>query len=427
MFRTKILSQTVTAFGLSLVLLPLSAQAILPPDVVYCEAMGYEFAIEATPAGSVGVCVLPDGQRVNSVDFVAGKVATEWSYCTRSGYEARYVDEPGGCRNCLVCVMPDGSEVEVTRLMDLNLLETKCGDGTCGIPENFQSCPADCPSGSVDGLCDGILDGIVDPDCQAGEDPDSLLEPDSDDDGVRDDDDAFPQDPSEWVDTDGDSVGNNVDPDDDNDGVPDAKDAWPLGRFADLDPASHFAFYYIETLERSGVTGGCKPDSYCPADSVTRAQMAVFLERGIRGSGYVPPPATGSVFGDVGTEDFAAAFVEQLFADGITGGCGGGNYCSNDPVTRAQMAVFLLRAKYGAEYRPPSAQGLFADAPLGSFAVDWIETLAAEGITGGCGDGNYCPGDPVTRAQMAVFLVRTFDLSSIFQNGTPAKVGLDPM
>jgi hypothetical protein len=36
--------------------------------------------------------------------------------------------------------------------------------------------------------------------------------------------------------------------------------------------------------------------------------------------------------------------------------------------------------------------------------------MAAEGITGGCGAGNFCPGDPVTRGQMAVFLVRAFEL-----------------
>jgi len=138
--------------------------------------------------------------------------------------------------------------------------------------------------------------------------------------------------------------------------------------------------------------------------------MAVFLERGINGQFFTPPLATGSVFNDVGQFDFAAAFIEQLAADGITGGCGGGNYCPTGPVTRAQMAVFLLRAKYGSGYSPPPATGVFGDVPPGSFADRFIEQLAAEGITGGCGNGNYCPGDPITRAQMAVFLVRTFGL-----------------
>ena len=175
-------------------------------------------------------------------------------------------------------------------------------------------------------------------------------------------------------------------------------------------PSDYWAFSFVETLAASGITSGCGASIYCPEDSVTRAQMAVFLVRGIHGSGFNPPPATGNTFLDVGANDFAASFIEQFFLDGITGGCGGNNYCPNDAVTRAQMAVFLLRAKYGANYSPPPATGIFADAPLESFAVAWIEQLAVEGITSGCGNGNYCPDNPVTRAQMAVFLVRTFGL-----------------
>ncbi len=210
-------------------------------------------------------------------------------------------------------------------------------------------------------------------------------------------------------DTDGDGQIDAFDTDDDNDGVPDESDDYPLGRFDDARPGD-FAFRFIEALARAGITGGCSTTDYCPGNPVTRAQMAVFLERGMNGSGFVPPAATGAVFGDVAAGDFAAAFIEQLFADGITGGCGGGNYCPTASVTRGQMAVFLLRARYGAAYAPPPATGVFGDVPVGAFADRWIEQLAAEGISVGCGSGNFCPANPVTRAQMAVFLVRTFGL-----------------
>ncbi len=178
-------------------------------------------------------------------------------------------------------------------------------------------------------------------------------------------------------------------------------------------PTTHWAYQFIESLFASGITAGCGGGNYCPDDSVTRAQMAVFLERGINGGSYVPPPATGTVFNDVAASDFAAAFIEKLFADGITGGCGGGNYCPDDSVTRAQMAVFLLRARNGSSYVPPPAIGIFNDVTPASFAAAWIEQLAALAITSGCGGGNYCPESPVTRAQMAVFLVRTFNLPII--------------
>ena len=259
-----------------------------------------------------------------------------------------------------------------------------------------------------------------------------VIASDTDGDGVPDSEDAFPNDPNEWDDTDGDGygdnladefpedasewedsdkdgTGNNADTDDDNDGIADPSDPYPTGQFLDA-PPTHWAFIFIETLGGSGITAGCGGDNYCPTSPVTRAQMAVFLERGINGSGYSPPAATGNVFLDVGAGDFAASFIEQLSSDGITSGCGNNNYCPNDVVSRDQMAVFLLRAKYGSSYSPPTATGVFGDVPLSHWAVHWIEQLAAEGITSGCGGGNYCPSNEVTRDQMAVFLVRTFGL-----------------
>jgi hypothetical protein len=185
--------------------------------------------------------------------------------------------------------------------------------------------------------------------------------------------------------------------------------------FADV-PVTYWAWSWIERLYNSGITSGCSlsPMMYCPEASVTRAQMAIFLERGMNGSAFTPPAGTGAVFGDVSLSYWAVNWVEKLYADGITSGCGTNPiiYCPDNPVTRSQMAVFLLRAKYGAAYTPPNTTGIFADVPVDYWAANWIEQLYAEGITGGCNVSplSYCPEDPVTRAQMAVFLVRTFNL-----------------
>jgi photosystem II stability/assembly factor-like uncharacterized protein len=186
------------------------------------------------------------------------------------------------------------------------------------------------------------------------------------------------------------------------------------GTFEDV-PASHWAWPYIERLYDAGITGGCtvNPLFYCPEATVTRAQMAVFLGRGIHGPSYTPPGAGNDTgFGDVPSEHWAAAWIKQLAVDGITGGCGGGNYCPEAAVTRAQMAVFLLRSHYAVSYSPPDvgAGTGFGDVPSVYWAAAWIKQLVTEGITTGCGGGNYCPEEPVTRAQMAVFLVRTFGL-----------------
>jgi hypothetical protein len=72
------------------------------------------------------------------------------------------------------------------------------------------------------------------------------------------------------------------------------------------------------------------------------------------------------------------------------------------------MAVFLLKAEHGPDYVPPGCLNAFPDVACPSTFADWIEQLAAEGITGGCGGGNFCPGSSSTRGQMAVFLAKTF-------------------
>lgn len=181
--------------------------------------------------------------------------------------------------------------------------------------------------------------------------------------------------------------------------------------FADI-PMDHWAWKFVERLYANGITGGCSTDplNYCPTANVTRAQMAVFLLKGMYGTAYTPPDAIGTIFADVPADHMFGKWIEQLSVEGITGGCGNGNYCPDSPVTREQMAVFLLRAEHGNTYTPPASTGTFADVPADYWAAPWIEQLAAEGITGGCGGGNYCPKTIVNRAQMAVFLVAAFNL-----------------
>ncbi|MBI5963051.1 MAG: S-layer homology domain-containing protein [Chloroflexi bacterium] len=147
-----------------------------------------------------------------------------------------------------------------------------------------------------------------------------------------------------------------------------------------------------------------------PNTPVTRAQAAIVVLLGIHGNAYLPPPATGIVFTDVPANLFGAAWIEQFTLEGITSGCGGGMYCPDRNVTRAQMAIFLLRGKYGSAYVPPAGRGIFTDVPLGSPTIDWVEQFVNEGIATECGTGIYCPEREVTRAEMAVFLDKTFTL-----------------
>jgi hypothetical protein len=184
--------------------------------------------------------------------------------------------------------------------------------------------------------------------------------------------------------------------------------------FGDV-PSGDIFWAYIEALFDAGITGGCttNPPMYCPNQSVSRAQMAVFLLRGIHGAGYTPPAATG-IFADVPVTHPFAAWIERLHAEGITGGCATSplRYCPDQAVTRGPIAVFLLRAKHGSSYQPPAATGIFTDVPLNHPFARWIEQLSREGISGGCATSpaRYCPDLVLTRGQMAVLLVRAFDL-----------------
>lgn len=178
--------------------------------------------------------------------------------------------------------------------------------------------------------------------------------------------------------------------------------------FSDV-PTGHIFQNFILAIYNAGVTAGCGGGNYCLDAPNTRSQMAVFLLKASQGSDYRPPSCTG-IFGDVPCPGgFAVDWIEDLSNRGITAGCGGGNYCPDATTTRSQMAVFLLKASQGSGYTPPSCIGIFDDVPCpGGFAVDWIEDLFNRGITAGCNASNYCPGDPVSRGQMAVFLSKTF-------------------
>jgi S-layer homology domain len=185
--------------------------------------------------------------------------------------------------------------------------------------------------------------------------------------------------------------------------------------FTDVPTTDNF-YKYIETIYHFGVTGGCGAGTdYCPANTVTRAQMAVFLLKAKNGSEYTPPACSGTVFADVPcTGGIFDPWIEDLANQGITGGCGGGNYCPANAVTRAQMAVFLEKTLRGAPYVPPACTGtVFGDVPCtGGIFDPWIEKLYADGVTGGCQASPllYCPDNPNTRGQMAVFLTKTFSL-----------------
>ena len=163
----------------------------------------------------------------------------------------------------------------------------------------------------------------------------------------------------------------------------------------------------IDRLAAAGVLDrtGCGERLFCPGDPLQRSTMAVWMVR-VLDPGFEPSGA-GTRFDDVDASEWWASYVERLAELEVTKGCSADppRFCPDQAVSRAQMATFLVRA---LDLEPAGSAG-FTDT--GGVHEANIDALAAAGITAGCATDplRFCPGDPVTRGQMATLLVRALD------------------
>jgi hypothetical protein len=155
----------------------------------------------------------------------------------------------------------------------------------------------------------------------------------------------------------------------------------------------------IDKIAAAGITAGYSDGTFRPDVSVTRAQMATFL---VRALGLTP--IDGTRFGDT-AGDVHERSINAVAEAGITLGDQQGNFQPAQPVTRAQMATFLVRALD----LPSGAPAAFSDI-AGNTHADNIQRLVHATITTGYSDGTFRPNVAVSRAQMATFLSRALDL-----------------
>ncbi len=179
--------------------------------------------------------------------------------------------------------------------------------------------------------------------------------------------------------------------------------------FADADSFGVHA-EAIQALCAAGITKGCtaEPLNYCPAGAAVTRAQMASF---LTRAFNLETPDDDAGFVDADSFGVHADAIEALYAEGITKGCTTEplRYCPNDPITRAQMASFLTRA---FNLETPDDDAGFVDADSFGVHADAIEALYAEGITKGCTTEplRYCPNDPITRAQMASFLARALKL-----------------
>jgi peptidoglycan hydrolase-like amidase len=171
-----------------------------------------------------------------------------------------------------------------------------------------------------------------------------------------------------------------------------------------IDTIGHTFELAIDWMYEEGITVGCNPpdnDRYCPNDTVTRGQMAVFVSRVLG----LPSPS-GDYFDDDNGKFYESA-ANRLYEAGITVGCDEGRFCGDQRMTRGQMAAFMIRALDNA---PAASKDYFVD-DNGSIFEKAINQMAEAKITLGCNppaNDRYCPNDNVTRGQMAAFFRRAW-------------------
>ena len=172
--------------------------------------------------------------------------------------------------------------------------------------------------------------------------------------------------------------------------------------YADTPTDMYFSEPVAHHAERDLFDGTLCDSGFCPDAAIDRKTMAVWVVRML--DGQDPAPVTESRFDDVDPDSFYAPFIERMVDIKVTRGCGDGSgFCSDRTVTRAQMAVFLSRAFNLLESPDPD----YSDVPVDAWYAIEVAKLTASGITKGCGDGTrFCPDRDTTRGQMATFLWR---------------------
>ncbi len=176
-------------------------------------------------------------------------------------------------------------------------------------------------------------------------------------------------------------------------------------------PSTNPFFHYINVLRQWSVTNGCSLTTalYCPASNVTRAQMAVFLIHSIYGDTF--PFNSTPYFVDVPAADPNFPYIQKLRELGITTGCSATQFCPANTTTRGEVAVFVVRAKLKALFGdtfpyPPTSY--FTDVAAADPIFPYVQKLRELGITNGCTVDSFCKDRTLTREEMSVFLVRAF-------------------
>ena len=179
-------------------------------------------------------------------------------------------------------------------------------------------------------------------------------------------------------------------------------------------PVDAFAASFIYAAAGAGVMPGglptCAVGGFCPNGIVTRADMAGYIYRAIHGA-LAAPPVYRYPYADVTLNDYNAFYIQGITDDRITAGCGNGVYCpsSRTPAPRWRSSSGR-RSTAPRPLRPAWASSPTCRARRVRRRLH--RGHRQRGRHRGLRQRQFLPDANITNAQMAVFLVKAFEISS---------------
>ena len=208
-----------------------------------------------------------------------------------------------------------------------------------------------------------------------------------------------------------------------------------ITRFSDIAPGTPGGWAAFHVQECAGrvpmIVQGYGGGIYAPGVTVTRDQMAVFMQRAFQ----LPLSNYTGGFGDLDPGDWADDEIQSCVDAGIVQGVPGTPlplYLPTYPVDRGQMAVFVARGMAGGESGVPSGPptATFPDVATGDWNYKHVEYAVAHDVVQGYPGppAYYAPALPVTRDQMAVFVYRAAiqPTGAVVVLAGPAVTAVDP-
>lgn len=191
----------------------------------------------------------------------------------------------------------------------------------------------------------------------------------------------------------------------------------------------HWAASLVSALEAKGFVNGDELGRFDPDASLTRAQLAklVVLGMGLDEEAQLLARYP-SRFADVPLWHWGKGYIESLAETGVTTGYTNDLFGPNDPVTRAQLAVFLVRAAGLSDQTSDltSSSPYTDEAEIPSWARNEVVLATQRGLITGFPDNTFRPMQTVTRAEATAVLLRLLNLKGTAFNLTGTLMRLDP-